>query len=49
MFPRKLFYELFRGRSVGVVKRPDFRQGCFKNLTKKRSLPLVNEHFLLNF
>lgn len=31
------------------MKRSDFRQGRIKKLTKKRSLHIVNEHFLLIF
>lgn len=32
-----------------MEKRPDFRQGRFKNLSKMRSLHMVNEQFLINF
>ncbi len=40
---------MFRHRRLDLEKRPDLRQGRFKNSTKKRSLHIVNEQFLLNF
>ena len=34
---------------LNLRKRPGLVQGRFKILTKKRSLHIVNEHFLLKF